>query len=174
MLRSAFHQTGVVIRPVTLPNRSPHQTDVLARPIVKSDPLTFSSPPTHTDRKSRDRIPEQGQIAISEIEPRISNPHDHRNRFILLPVSTCCLPVIEHIPPRSASNRLFSLRSSYLINKDVCYLVLTEKNFSKRLAFNYLEDIQNEFIKQYGQKINSANRPYNFIEFGELIDLSSC
>lgn len=60
-------------------------------------------------------------------------------------------------------------KHSYVINNDVVYLVLTEKNFSKRLAFNYLEDIQNEFIKQYGQKINSANRPYNFIEFGRFI-----
>ena len=61
-------------------------------------------------------------------------------------------------PPKSPT--------SYVISNDVCYLVLTEKNFSKRLAFNYLEDIQNEFIKQYGPKINLATRPYNFIEFG--------
>lgn len=57
---------------------------------------------------------------------------------------------------------------SYLIESQVCYLVLCEKSFSKRLAFSFLEDLQNEFINQYGHKINSITRPYSFIEFGIL------
>ncbi|XP_015793015.1 vesicle-trafficking protein SEC22b-B [Tetranychus urticae] len=57
----------------------------------------------------------------------------------------------------------------YSIENGVCYLVLCEKSFSKRLAFSYLEDLQNEFINQYGPKISSATRPYCFIEFDTYI-----
>lgn len=37
--------------------------------------------------------------------------------------------------------------------------------FSKRIAFNYLEDLAQEFYNNYGRKINSVTRPYQFIEF---------
>lgn len=57
----------------------------------------------------------------------------------------------------------------YLIENGVCYLVLTEKSFSKRLAFSFLEDLQNEFNSQYGSRVNSVNRPYSFIEFDTYI-----
>ncbi|KAF7274294.1 hypothetical protein GWI33_013036 [Rhynchophorus ferrugineus] len=40
----------------------------------------------------------------------------------------------------------------YLIEYDVCYLVLCEKNFSKRLAYSYLEDIAQQFHSEYGRK----------------------
>lgn len=53
----------------------------------------------------------------------------------------------------------------YLIENDVCYLVLTERNFSKRLAFSYLEDLAQEFHAQYGKRVNVVQRPYTFIEF---------
>jgi len=57
----------------------------------------------------------------------------------------------------------------YLIEYDVCYLVLCEKNFSKRLAYSYLEDIAQEFHSQYGRKVNTVTRPYTFIEFDTYI-----
>lgn len=53
----------------------------------------------------------------------------------------------------------------YLIENEVCYLVLCDKMYSKRLAFNYLEDIAQEFHQNYGRKVNSVTRPYAFIEF---------
>ena len=56
---------------------------------------------------------------------------------------------------------------SYMIERGVCYLVLSEKSFSKRLAFSYLEDLQNEFSSQYGSRLDTVSRPYSFIEFGE-------
>lgn len=58
---------------------------------------------------------------------------------------------------------------SYLIENDVCYLVLCERNFSKRTAYSYLEDIAQEFHTQYGKRVNSVARPYQFIEFGRFI-----
>lgn len=57
----------------------------------------------------------------------------------------------------------------YLIEFDVCYLVLCEKTFSKRLAYSYLEDIAQEFHSQYGRKVNTVTRPYTFIEFDTYI-----
>ncbi|CAB0005796.1 unnamed protein product [Nesidiocoris tenuis] len=57
----------------------------------------------------------------------------------------------------------------YLIEKDVCYLVLCERNYSKRLAFSYLEDIAQEFASQYGKKVHTVTRPYSFIEFDTYI-----
>ncbi|XP_077506032.1 vesicle-trafficking protein SEC22 [Amblyomma americanum] len=57
----------------------------------------------------------------------------------------------------------------YMIENGVCYLVLTEKSFSKRLAFSFLEDLQNEFNSRHGSKVHSVNRPYSFIEFDTYI-----
>jgi len=56
---------------------------------------------------------------------------------------------------------------SYSLGSGVCFLVMTDKTFSKRSAFSYLEDIQNEFTTNYGGHVPTARRPYCFIEFGE-------
>lgn len=56
---------------------------------------------------------------------------------------------------------------SYVLERGVCYLVLCDKAFSKRLAYTYLEDLQTEFQNQYGAKVHTVSRPYSFIEFGE-------
>jgi len=57
----------------------------------------------------------------------------------------------------------------YLIENDVVYLSLCEKTFSKRLAFNYLEDLAQEFNIQFGKKLQTVTRPYCFIEFDTYI-----
>lgn len=59
----------------------------------------------------------------------------------------------------------FIFHYSLALESGVCFLVMTEKSFSKRQAFSYLEDIQNEFLSQYGGHIPTARRPYCFIEF---------
>lgn len=58
---------------------------------------------------------------------------------------------------------------SYLIEHDICYLVLCEKTYSKRLAYSYLDDIAQEFHSQYGKRVNAVTRPYTFIEFDNYI-----
>ncbi|XP_026811974.1 vesicle-trafficking protein SEC22b [Rhopalosiphum maidis] len=57
----------------------------------------------------------------------------------------------------------------YLIERDVCYLVLCEKNFSKRSAFSFLEDIAAEFNRLYGRQVSTVSRPYTLIEFDNYI-----
>lgn len=41
--------------------------------------------------------------------------------------------------------------------------------YSKRSAFSYLEDLSQEFHKNYGRKVNTVTRPYAFIEFDVYI-----
>lgn len=62
----------------------------------------------------------------------------------------------------------FKIYFSYLIERDVCYLVLCEKNFSKRSAFSFLEDIAAEFNRLYGRQVATVSRPYTLIEFGNV------
>lgn len=57
----------------------------------------------------------------------------------------------------------------YYTENGVCYLVLCDKGFSKRLAYSYLEDLQNEFNSQYGRKVPTVSRPYSLIEFDTYI-----
>lgn len=54
---------------------------------------------------------------------------------------------------------------SYIIENDVCYLVLCDRQFSKKLAYSFLEEISQEFDNNYGRRVNSVTRPYAFIEF---------
>lgn len=51
----------------------------------------------------------------------------------------------------------------------MCFLTLTEKTFSKRAAFSFLEELSSEFHREFGSKVATATRPYLFIEFGKLL-----
>ena len=61
----------------------------------------------------------------------------------------------------------------YLIEADVCYLTLTDKSYPRKLAYQYLEELQSEFTSLYGQQIEAAARPYAFIKFGESAALAA-
>ncbi|TMW47188.1 hypothetical protein DOY81_007728 [Sarcophaga bullata] len=74
----------------------------------------------------------------------------------------------SHSPPR-CSIETGPYLFHYLIENDVCYLVMCDKMYSKRLAFNYLEDLAQEFHKNYGRRVNTVTRPYAFIEFDVYI-----
>jgi len=55
-----------------------------------------------------------------------------------------------------------------LISNNVCYLTLAEKSYPKKLAFQYLEELNSEFSRLYGANVDTVTRPYAFIKFGEL------
>ncbi|CAF0881793.1 unnamed protein product [Brachionus calyciflorus] len=57
----------------------------------------------------------------------------------------------------------------YFIDQEVCYLTMCDKQFSKRTAFSYLEDLATQFFGEYGNKVKSVARPYSFIEFDSHI-----
>ncbi|KAI9112081.1 hypothetical protein K1719_016977 [Acacia pycnantha] len=45
-------------------------------------------------------------------------------------------------------------------NHDVCYLTMCDRAYPKKLAFQYLEDLRNEFERVNGSLIETAARPY--------------
>eukprot|EP00127_Corallochytrium_limacisporum_P005526 Clim_evm43s207 gene=Clim_evmTU43s207 len=57
----------------------------------------------------------------------------------------------------------------YMIEKNVCYMVLCEQQYPKKLAFKYLEDLQQEFERQYQDEVETVARPYAFINFDTYI-----
>ena len=65
------------------------------------------------------------------------------------------------------SKQVIPLTRDTLHCRGVCYLTLAEKSYPKRLAFQYLEELQSEFSRLYGRQIDTATRPYAFIKFGE-------
>lgn len=56
--------------------------------------------------------------------------------------------------------------TSYIIEGRVCYLTMCDRAYPKKLAFQYLEELRNEFERVNGPQIETAARPYAFIKFG--------
>ncbi|XP_040143171.1 vesicle-trafficking protein SEC22b isoform X1 [Ictidomys tridecemlineatus] len=74
----------------------------------------------------------------------------------------------EHSPTR-CTLEAGAMTFHYIIEQGVCYLVLCEAAFPKKLAFAYLEDLHSEFDEQHGKKVPTVSRPYSFIEFDTFI-----
>ncbi len=70
-------------------------------------------------------------------------------------------------PAARASLESGAFTFHYIIDNDVCFLTLVEKSYPKKLAYQYLEELQREFFSLYGREIEHAKRPYAFIKFGE-------
>lgn len=72
-------------------------------------------------------------------------------------------------PAARASLESGAFTFHYIIDNDVCYLTLVEKSYPKKLAYQYLEELQREFFSLYGREIEQAKRPYAFIKFDTFI-----
>jgi vesicle transport protein SEC22 len=48
---------------------------------------------------------------------------------------------------------------------------MCDRSYPKKLAFQYLEDLKNEFERVNGAQIETAARPYAFIKFGKFLFL---
>lgn len=57
----------------------------------------------------------------------------------------------------------------YLIHGSVVYVVVCDRNYPKKLAFKYLEEIQQEFENLYRGEVDTVARPYAFIKFDTFI-----
>ena len=56
----------------------------------------------------------------------------------------------------------------------VCFLAVCDGTYSAVLVFLFLEELQREFVITFqSQDVQSAKRPYSFIEFGEQYSLTS-
>lgn len=56
-----------------------------------------------------------------------------------------------------------------MIEFGVCYLVLCDRSYPKKLAFAFLQDLQKEFQEQYGSEMGTVARPYAFVKFDAVI-----
>ena len=57
----------------------------------------------------------------------------------------------------------------YLVERGVVFLTVCDKQYPKRLAFGFLEELQREFDKQFGDQTETAARPYAFVKFDTVI-----
>lgn len=60
----------------------------------------------------------------------------------------------------------YTFIDSYLIEFGVCYLCLCDRSYPRKLAFAYLEELQQEFQEKYGDQVGTVARPYAFVKFG--------
>ena len=79
------------------------------------------------------------------------------------------LKKLPSITPQSCSFESGEYVFHCMMEYDVCYLALCDRNFSKKLAYGFLRDISKEFRDQYGDKLSTCRRPYPFIEFDTYI-----
>lgn len=69
-------------------------------------------------------------------------------------------------PPSRLSYESGPYYLHYIIEAGVCYLTLCERGYPKKLAYQYLEDLQREFHQQNHEQVGTVARPYAFIKFG--------
>jgi vesicle transport protein SEC22 len=57
----------------------------------------------------------------------------------------------------------------YVVDDNVCYLTICDKSYPKKLAYQYLEELREEFSRAHGKDVASVGRPYAFIKFDTFI-----
>jgi len=57
----------------------------------------------------------------------------------------------------------------YTIDGNVCYLTVCDRSYPKKLAYQYLDKLQQEFARTHGAAVDAAARPYAFIKFDTFI-----
>lgn len=62
-------------------------------------------------------------------------------------------------PPNAAGN---------INSTSVVFLTIAQRNYPRKLAFAYLDELAKEFVTNYGNQISQRNlRPYAFVGFGK-------
>jgi hypothetical protein len=80
-----------------------------------------------------------GEATTEETQSQINGQDEHRIQPIRFPVSEVIVLLLQH------ALILVMRRPSYMIERGICYLTLTDKSYPKRLAFLFLEEINREF-----------------------------
>ena len=72
-------------------------------------------------------------------------------------------------PQASIESGAYTLH--YLISADIVYVAITDRTYSRKLAFTYLSDLATEFSTTYPaqQLLSPVLRPYAFMEFDTFI-----
>ena len=94
---------------------------------------------------------------------------DHRELDGLKTQAKKIVKQLTHASPSKSTIDAGAAHFHYINGGGVCYLCLTDKSYPKRLAFNYLEELQKEFVSRYIGDVEGATRPYAFIKFDTFI-----
>ncbi|MBA0806410.1 hypothetical protein Gohar_005864 [Gossypium harknessii] len=57
----------------------------------------------------------------------------------------------------------------YLVVNGICFITLCDSSYPRKLAFNYLQDLQKEFDKFDNGLIHKITKPYSFVKFDSII-----
>lgn len=71
--------------------------------------------------------------------------------------------------PKKMTLEAGSMTFHYIIANNVAFLTLADKSYPRKLAYEYLEELQNEFGRLYGSQVDAVSRPYAFIKFDTFI-----
>ena len=59
----------------------------------------------------------------------------------------------------------------YIVEHGVCYLTVTDRAYPKKLAYQYLAELQAQFDAEYRTQVDTASRPYAFVRFDTAIQV---
>ncbi|XP_010444639.1 PREDICTED: 25.3 kDa vesicle transport protein-like [Camelina sativa] len=58
----------------------------------------------------------------------------------------------------------------FLVEKKICYIVLSDSSYPRKLLFHYLQDLHKELDKlDETELIQKISKPYSFVRFGKII-----
>jgi len=109
---------------------------------------------------------------VSDGLPLAASMEDEKDHRELDGLKSQAKRIVKQLTPFSASKVSIDSGSSffhYINSGGVCYLCLTDRSYPKRLAFNYLNELQREFASKYEAEVPHATRPYAFIKFDTFI-----
>ncbi|WOL05060.1 hypothetical protein Cni_G13783 [Canna indica] len=79
------------------------------------------------------------------------------------------VPRKQPLRKRQEDRRKIDCSVTLLRGARVCYLTMCDRSYPKKLTFQYLEDLKNEYERVNGSQIETAARPYAFIKFDTFI-----
>uniref|UniRef100_A0A7S2MYB0 Longin domain-containing protein n=1 Tax=Haptolina brevifila TaxID=156173 RepID=A0A7S2MYB0_9EUKA len=118
-------------------------------------------------------MPKMTLIArISDGLPLAASMEDEKDHRELDKISGQAKKIVKQLTAASPSK--LSIESGafffhYVHQSGVCYICLTDRGYPKRLAFNYLEELQHEFEHRHSGEFSTVTRPYAFIKFDTFI-----
>jgi vesicle transport protein SEC22 len=94
---------------------------------------------------------------------------DHRSIDALRADAKAILKRLTARSPGRCSVEAGAHTFHYVIRGDVAYLSIAERQFPKRLAFMFLDEVAVAFEREHGAKVAAAVRPYPFMRFDQTI-----
>ncbi|KAI3458162.1 hypothetical protein Pfo_014825 [Paulownia fortunei] len=111
----------------------------------------------------RDGLPiAQGPRYVNEENDDIST-YKQQGEFLLREISRGALP------PSKMSIFLDHHCFNYMVENGICFMALCDSMYPRKLAFYYLQDLQQEFNKFDVGLTERIMRPYSFIRFDGII-----